>query len=79
MEHIDVYEFQTVCLEALERVRQTGEPLEILSNGQTLAVVYPPPVPAQREAYGALRGSLLEPPGDLVSAVSEEIWEAAKE
>ena len=51
---MNVSEFKAVCLRVLERVRQTGQPLEILKNGQPLAVVYPPSTPGRRAAFGAL-------------------------
>lgn len=76
MERINVSEFKAVCLRLLEQVRQTGEPLEILKNGVTLAVVYPPPRMSRKSAYGALKGTLKGPVGDLVSPVATEDWEA---
>ena len=33
MKQISVSEFKAVCLGLLEKVRQTGEPIEILKNG----------------------------------------------
>lgn len=78
MEQMSVSEFKVVCLRVLERVRQTGEPLEILKNGQPLAVVYPPPVPARRGAFGALRGTLRGDVGDLITPVGDAGWEALK-
>lgn len=78
MEQINVSEFKAICLRVLERVRQTGQPLEILKNGQPLAVVYPPPTPARRAAFGALRGTLRGDVGDLIAPIGDAKWEALK-
>jgi len=71
MEQVNVSEFKVVCLRLLERVRQTGEPIEILKNGQPLAVVYPPPSQGRKAAFGALRPSLRAPADDLISPVGQ--------
>lgn len=76
MEQINVSEFKAVCLRLLERVRQTGEPIEILKNGQPLAVVYPPAAPGRQASFGSLKSTLRGPVGDLISPVAEEDWEA---
>ncbi|MBL8295569.1 MAG: hypothetical protein JNN08_27235 [Bryobacterales bacterium] len=79
MEHMDVSEFQSACLETLERVRQTGEPLEILKEGQPVAVVYPAPATPRREAFGSLRGTFVGTVDDLITPVGDEGWDAVKE
>jgi prevent-host-death family protein len=71
MESVDVSEFKAVCMMLLERVRQTGEPVEILKNGEPLAVVYPPPAKPRRATFGALRDTLRGPVGDLVEPVAQ--------
>lgn len=76
MQQMNVSEFKAVCLRALERIRQTGEPLEILKNGEPLAVVYPPKKDRRRACFGALRDTLRGPVGDLVSPVGDTGWEA---
>ena len=75
MEQVNVSEFKAVCLRLLERVRQTGQPLEILKNGKPLAVVYPPPPPPRRACFGALQSTLRGPVGDLVTPLDDD-WEA---
>ena len=75
MEQINVSEFKAVCLRLLERVRQTGEPVEILKNGKPLAVVHPPAARGRKAAFGALKGTLRGPLGDLVQPVAEAEWE----
>ena len=75
MEQINVSEFKAVCLRLLERVRQTGEPIEILKNGEPLAVVYPAPARSRKEAYGAMRSTLRGPVGDLIQPVDGIEWD----
>ena len=80
MEQVNVSEFKAVCSRLLERVRQTGEPIEILKNGQPLAVVYPPASP-RKAAFGALRSTLRGPVGevgDLVEPLEEGAWESLR-
>ncbi|MBI3208874.1 MAG: type II toxin-antitoxin system Phd/YefM family antitoxin [Candidatus Solibacter usitatus] len=76
MEQINVSEFKAVCLRLLERVRQTGEPIEILKNGQLLAVVHPPTSTGQRAAFGSMKATLKGPVGDLVEPLDGIDWEA---
>ncbi len=78
MEQINVSEFKATCLRLLEQVRQTGEPIEILKNGELLAVVHPPPARQSRKAgYGSMKHTLLEPAGDLITPVEMD-WEALR-
>jgi prevent-host-death family protein len=76
MEQINVSEFKAICLRLLEKVRQTGEPIEILKNGEPLAVVYPAPIRSRKGAFGALKSTLRGPAGDLVSPLDGIEWEA---
>ena len=76
MEQVNVSEFKAVCLRLLERVRQTGEPIEVLKNGVPLVIVHPPPAAGRKAAFGALRGSVRGPVGDLIQPLDEIPWEA---
>lgn len=77
METIAISKFKATCLAALERVRQTGEPLLVTRRGVPVAqVVPPPPHEARRSTYGAMKGTI-RILGDIVEPVgSEEDWEA---
>ena len=77
MEQINVSEFKAVCLRLLEQVRQTGEPIEILKNGELLAVVHPPPSRNRKASYGALKHMVKGPVGDLITPVDQD-WEALR-
>lgn len=79
MEQINVSEFKATCLRLLEKVRQTGEPIEILKNGEPLAVVHPAPSRSRKGAFGALKSTLRGPVGDLVEPIDRMEWEAIQE
>ena len=76
MEKINVSEFKATCLRLLERVRQTGEPIEILKNGEPLAIVHAALPRTRKGAFGALKPTLRAPIGDLVAPVDGIEWEA---
>jgi prevent-host-death family protein len=78
MQQINVSEFKAVCLRLLERVRQTGEPIEILKNGVPLAVVHAPMAAQRKKAFGAMRATLNGPVGDLREPLGDASWEALK-
>lgn len=75
MEQVSVSEFKAVCLRLLEKVRQTGEPIEILKNGQPLAIVYPASPRSRAGAFGALKSTLRAPLGDLTQPLEAVEWE----
>ena len=72
MGQIDISEFRVDCLRLLEKVRQTGEPIEILKNGEPLAIVQAASPRRKQSAFGALKSTLRGPVGDLI----EPEWEA---
>lgn len=76
MTQINVSEFKAVCLGLLEKVRQTGEPIEILKNGEPLAVVHPAPSRSRQGAYGALKSTLRATAHDLIQPIEGIEWEA---
>lgn len=79
MDQINISEFKATCLRLLEQVRQTGEPIEILKNGVPLAIVHPALPRSSKGAFGALKDSLREPVGDLLTPVDGVEWEALEE
>ncbi|MBM3792701.1 MAG: type II toxin-antitoxin system Phd/YefM family antitoxin [Acidobacteria bacterium] len=79
MERINVSEFKATCLRLLDRVRETGQPLEILKNGKPLAVVQPPAHTRNRAGFGAMKASLFTGPlGDVVTPAGDSHWEALR-
>ena len=78
MKQVNVSEFKATCLGVLEKVRQTGEPIEILKNGQPLAIIHPALPRSRNGAFGALKTTLRAELGDLTQPVDVE-WEALEE
>lgn len=75
---MSVSEFKARCLAALERVRQTGQPLLITKRGKPIAQVIPAPFePAAKSAFGCMAGTM-EIDGDIVEPLPEEEWEALR-
>ena len=78
MVQVNISEFKAVCLRLLEQVRQTGEPIEILKNGEPLAVVSPVFPGTRKAAWGSMKLTLLEPAGDLITPLDESEWEVLR-
>lgn len=78
MDQVNISEFKATCLRLLEQVRQTGQPLEILKNGEPLAIVHAAPPRPRKEAYGAMRNTLRGEVGDLISPLDESDWEVLR-
>lgn len=79
MERVNVSVFKATCLRLLDRVRETGEPIEILKNGKSLAVVQPPALKEAKAAFGARKAALFTGPlGDVVSPAGESAWEVLR-
>jgi prevent-host-death family protein len=76
MKQINVSEFKATCLGLLEQIRQTGEPIEILKNGEPLAIVQPASPRSRNGAYGAMKTTLRAPLGDLTQPIEGIEWEA---
>ncbi|MGH9588942.1 MAG: type II toxin-antitoxin system Phd/YefM family antitoxin [Terracidiphilus sp.] len=72
---IEANEFEAKCLELLEQVQTTREPVIVTKSGRPVARL----VPMQRtvEICGALKGSVLYE-GDIISPLDVE-WEANKD
>jgi prevent-host-death family protein len=75
MTSIGAGEFKAKCLQLLDEIAETREPLVITKFGKPVAKVVP--MPPQVKLRGALRGSVLFE-GDIISPLDNE-WEAAKE
>ncbi len=74
MSSIGAGEFKAKCLKLLDEVAETREPLIITKHGKPVAKVVP--IPARREIFGVLKGSVLWE-GDIISPIDVE-WEANK-
>ncbi len=77
MQKINVSEFKAICLRLLEQIRQTGQPIEVLKNGEPLVVVYPPiSTKKRKKSFGVLRSSINGTVGDLIEPVDDFNWDA---
>lgn len=73
MKTIKASEFKARCLQIMDEVAATGEPVEITKNGVPVAQL----VPAKRipdTLFGALKGSI-SIKGDIIAPVDAN-WEA---
>jgi prevent-host-death family protein len=75
MASIGAGEFKVKCLQLLDVVAETREPLVITKFGKPVATVIP--MPPKLKLRGALKGSVLFE-DDIVSPLENE-WEAAQE
>jgi antitoxin (DNA-binding transcriptional repressor) of toxin-antitoxin stability system len=76
MQKINVSEFKAICLRLLEQIRQTGQPIEILKNGEPLAIVYPPNNKKRTGTFGVLKSSVNGKVGDLTDPLDDVAWDA---
>jgi prevent-host-death family protein len=74
MASIGAGEFKAKCLQLLDEIAETREPLVITKFGKPVATVVP--MPPKVKLRGALKGSVLFE-GDIVSPLENE-WEAAQ-
>ena len=68
-------EFKAKCLQLLDEVESTREPIVVTKFGKPVAKVVP--MPQAVDLFGALKGSVLYE-GDIISPLDVE-WEANKE
>ncbi len=74
MASIGAGEFKVKCLQMLDEVAETREPLVITKFGKPVATLVP--MPPAVKLRGALKGNVLYE-GDIVSPLENE-WEAAQ-
>ncbi|CAN1557375.1 hypothetical protein MCEMSE15_02478 [Fimbriimonadaceae bacterium] len=75
MKTVSVTDFKAHCLEMLNEVSQTGEPVLLTKHGKPTAMVVPPlTAPPTKFELGRFRDSA-KIVGDIVSPLSEP-WEA---
>jgi prevent-host-death family protein len=80
MKKVAAGEFKATCLKLMDRVAETGEPLEVTKRGKPLVRLVP--VRAQRESQRSIFGAAkhrilyLAPDEELFS--TGEVWDAAR-
>ncbi|HTP68925.1 MAG TPA: type II toxin-antitoxin system Phd/YefM family antitoxin [Dongiaceae bacterium] len=80
MKHVAISEFKAKCLELLEQVRRTRQPLRVTRHGKPVAEIVPPTPVADRKAmFGSMKGSI-EILGDIISPANDpDDWEALRD
>ena len=80
MNEIAISKFKATCLEVLERVRTTKQPVRVTRFGKPVADIVPPQeqqVPKRRLGTMVGSGRIL---GDIVGPIGDESdWEAARD
>lgn len=74
MTTIPASEFKAKCLQLLDEVARTREPLIVTKFGEPVAQLVP--MAPKAELFGALKGSVVYE-GDIISPLENE-WEAAQ-
>ena len=79
-ETIAISKFKATCLRLLDDVKKTGNSLIVTRRGEPIALIMPPPPPAQSDRWlGSMKGELTLA-GDVVAPVlGETNWEALGE
>lgn len=75
MVSIGAGEFKTKCLQLLDEVEATREPIVVTKFGKPVAKLVP--MPPKMDLFGALKGTVLYE-GDIISPLDVE-WEANQE
>ena len=79
MESVNISTFKATCLARLDKVKRTGQPLQVTRKGEPIAEIRPPSPSKPRASWlGSLAdtGRIL---GDVVSpATSTDAWETLR-
>ena len=76
MKTVKASEFKAKCLQIMDEVAETGEPVTITKRGIPISRLVPIRV-RPKSLYGALKG-MVTIKGDIVGTIDEE-WEAESE
>jgi prevent-host-death family protein len=80
MTEVSISQFKAKCLELLEQVRRTRQPIRITRHGKPVAEVIPPTAVVDRAVWiGSMKDSM-EIVGDIISpANDEDEWEVLRD
>jgi prevent-host-death family protein len=79
MKTVAISEFKAKCLQLLEQVQKTKQPLVVTKRGRPIAEVGPVLAPAEPDWMGSMKGRI-EILGDIVSPASDQgDWEALRD
>ena len=80
MREVSISEFKAKCLELLERVRKTKQPIRITRRGKPVAEIRPVTEVMDRKKWFGSMKNTLEITGDIVSpANDEDEWEVLRD
>jgi len=79
IETVSISHFKATCLELLQKVKRTGQPILVTKRGEPIAEIFPPsPVQRRTTWLGCMEGRA-QILGDIVSPVGADDWEALKD
>jgi len=79
MKTVAISEFKAKCLQLLEQVQKTKQPLVVTKRGRPIAEVGPILTTAEPDWMGSMKGRI-EILGDIVSPASDQgDWEALRD
>lgn len=76
MKRIAAAKFKATCLALMDRVAETGEPLEVTKRGKALVRLVPVTVQAPKPIFGAAKDSMLYLAPDEELFAAEAVWDA---
>jgi prevent-host-death family protein len=78
MKKIAAAKFKATCLRLMDRVAETGEPLEVTKRGKALVRLVPARVQKPRPIFGAAKDSILYLAPDAELFSTGAIWDASR-
>ncbi|GMV16790.1 MAG: hypothetical protein AMXMBFR56_50140 [Polyangiaceae bacterium] len=76
MKKVAAAKFKATCLSLMDRVAQTGEPLEITKRGKVLVRLVPASARGRTSIFGAARASILHLAPDEELFSTGATWDA---
>ena len=76
MKKIAAAKFKATCLGLMDRVAETGEPLEVTKRGKALVRLVPATAHASRPIFGAAKDSILYLATDEELFSTGAVWDA---
>ncbi|MBK9000102.1 MAG: type II toxin-antitoxin system prevent-host-death family antitoxin [Myxococcales bacterium] len=76
MKKVGAAKFKATCLSLMDRVAETGEPLEVTKRGKVLVRLVPVKAEKPRAIFGAARESILHLAPDEELLSTGAVWNA---
>jgi prevent-host-death family protein len=78
MRRVAAGQFKATCLRLMDRVAETGEPLEVTKRGKALVRLVPVKEQKPRPIFGALKDSILYLAPDEELFSTGAVWDASR-